>query len=261
MEFSFAQNQTVEDIATVPETFRPAYVKGDDGKFTVNQELVGMTTALDGLNGALKKERDAVKGLKGQPTATSVLEALGFENLEAAQEGINQLKTTIAERAKVDPAKIRSEIEATFTQKEQAFNSQLKDMESTLFEHLVQNIARGALAEHKGNELFLMPHIERATKVVKDEGTGKFVVRVIDGEGQYRGDGKGGFMGVNDFVGELKANKQFAGAFASDQQQGGARPNTPQNRAAVRDAVTNTNQGEKTGIDKIASGLDKLQRA
>lgn len=261
MEFSFTQNPTVEDISTVPETFRPAYVKDADGKFNVNQDLVGLTTALDGLNGALKKERDAVKGLKGQPTAASVLEALGFENLEAAQEGINQLKTTVAERAKVDPAKIRQEIEATFTTKEQAFNTQLKDMESTLFEHLVQNTARGALAEHKGNELFLMPHIERATKVVKDEGTGKFVVRVVDGEGQYRGDGKGGFMGVTDFVGELKANKQFAGAFESTQQGGGGNPRTPQNRAAVRDVVTNTNQGEKSANDKIASGLAALHRA
>lgn len=261
MEFNFAQNQTVDDVSTVPESFRSVYVAGNDGKHTINPDLVGLTTALDGLNGALKKERDAVKGLKGQPTATSVLEALGFESIEAATTGLQELRTTIAERAKVDPAKIRSEIEQTFTAKEQGFKTQLGEMESTLFEHLVQNTARGALSEHKGNELFLMPHIERQTKVVKDETTGKYVTRVVDADGSYRGNGQGGFMTVPELVGEMKANKSFAGAFESGNQPGGASPQTPQNRAAVRQAATSANQGQKTGIDKIASGLQNLQRA
>jgi hypothetical protein len=260
MEFSFAQNPVVEDINVVPESFRAAYVE-KEGKFEVNPQFAGLTSALDGLSGALKKERDAGKVLKGQPTAASVLEALGFPDVDAAKAKFDELTNTVAERAKVDPAKIRKEIEDTFTTKEQGYKTQLTDMEGTLFEHLVQNTARGALAEHKGNELFLMPHIERSTKVVKDETTGKYVVRVVDAEGAYRGDGKGGFMGVTDLVGELKGNKSFAGAFESDQNPGGGRPNATPNRGAIRQAVDRNNQGEKTGVSKIASGLNNLQRA
>lgn len=259
MEFNFTQNATVEDITVVPEAFRTAYVEAD-GKFTIDPKLAGFTSALDGLNVALKKERDANKTMKGQPTAQSVLEALGFADVDAAKTEIDGLKTTIAERAKVDPAKIKADIEATFNTREEGYKKALTDMEGTLFEHLVQNTARGALSEHKGNELFLMPHIERASKVVKDEATGKYVVRVVDSEGQYRGDGKGGFMGVSELVSELKANKSFAGAFESDQTTGGGRT-TQQNRGAMRDVVNRDSRGDKTGVGKIASGLSSLQRA
>lgn len=260
MEFSFSQNQTVEDINAVPESFRGAYAQGQDGKYTVAPEFMGFATAIDGLNTALRRERDAHGNLKKQPTAAAVLEALGFDSVDAAKGKYDELNQTIAERSKVDPAKIKKDIEATFETERQGFRTQLGGMEATLFKHLVQNTARGALSEHKGNELFLMPHIERQAKVVKDD-SGEYVVRVVDGEGQYRGDGKGGFMGVNDLVAELKANKAYAGAFESSNGGGGGGPQGQPPRTVVRNVIAGQNQDNKTGISKIASGLEALRRA
>ena len=133
-------------------------------------------------------------------------------------------------------------------------------METTLVEHLVGNVAKSAIAEHKGNELFLMPHIEKQAKVVKDEASGKYVVRVLDGEGQFRGDGKGGFMGVGDLVGEMKANKQFGGAFESTQTGGGHQQNGRQvDRQTSQFQQQRDGQQGRTATDKIAGGLAALE--
>lgn len=261
MEFNFAANPTLDSVDTVPEAFRGAYVQGEDGKFSVRPEVAGLASAMDGLNGALKKERDANKTLKQQPTAAAVLKELGLgETVEAAQTSLTDLRAQIAAKAQVDPAKIKSEIEATFQTERDGFKTQLSDMEATLVEHLVGNVAKSAIAEHKGNELFLMPHIEKAAKVVKDDASGKYVVRVVDGDGQFRGDGKGGFMGVSDLVGEMKANKLFGGAFESDQQGGGGKPATPTSRQATQFQQQREQQQGRSSTDKIAGGLQRLQQ-
>lgn len=261
MEFNFAANPTLDNTDGVPEAFRGAYVQGDDGKFVIRPEVAGIVTAMDGLNGALKKERDANKTLKQQPTAAAILKELGLgDTVEDAQTAIADLRTQIAAKAQVDPAKIKSEIEQTFQTERDGFKTQLSEMEATLVEHLVGNVAKSALAEHKGNELFLMPHIEKAAKVVKDDATGKYVVRVIDGDGQFRGDGKGGFMGVGDLVAEMKANKMFGGAFESDQQGGGGRPATPASRQTTQFQQNREQQQGRSSTDKIAAGLDRLQK-
>lgn len=261
MEFNFAANPALDSVDTVPEAFRGAYVQGEDGKFSVRPEVAGLASAMDGLNGALKKERDTNKTLKQQPTATVVLKELGLgETVEAAQTSLTDLRAQLAAKAQVDPAKIKSEIEATFQTERDGFKTQLTDMETTLVEHLVGNVAKSAIAEHKGNELFLMPHIEKSAKVVKDDATGKYVVRVVDGDGQFRGDGKGGFMGVGDLVGEMKANKLFGGAFESEQQGGGGKPATPTSRQATQFQQQREQQQGRSSTDKIAGGLQRLQQ-
>ena len=263
MEFNFAANPTVDSLDTVPEAFRGAYVAGDDGKFAIRPEVVGLTGALDGLNGALKKERDTTKQLKAQPTGAAILKNLGLgETEEAALTTITDLRAQVAAKAQVDPAKIRQEIEATFGTERTGFRTQLTDMEATLEEHLVGNVAKSAIATHKGNELFLMPHIEKAAKVVKDDATGKYVVRVVDGDGQFRGDGKGGFMGVDDLVGEMKANKQFGGAFESEQQGGGGGGSGTQPSRQAQQFQQQRSQSEgRSSTDKIAAGMSRLHQA
>lgn len=263
MEFNFAANQTVDSTDTVPEAFRGAYIPGEGdntGKFVLNPAIAGIATAMDGLNGALKKERTTVGELKKAKTADAVLKELGFESAEDATTKIGELRTQVAAKGQVDPAKIKADIEATFEAERTGFKTQLTEMETTLVEHLVGNVAKSAIAEHKGNELFLMPHIEKAAKVVKDDGTGKYVVRVLDADGQFRGDGKGGFMGVSELVGEMKANKQFGGAFESDQGGGGGRPGIPPSRGAQQHQQQREQREGRSSTDKIAAGIRSLEQ-
>lgn len=261
MEFTFSEKPTVDTLDDVPEAFRMVYVKGDDGKFSINPEMAGLTSALDGLNGALKRERGVSQTLRAQKDPAAQLKEIGFDSFEAAKARIDELQTAVAAKAQVDPAKIRAEIEHTFVERENTLNGQLKAMETTLTEHLIGNVAKSAISEHKGNALFLMPHIERAAKVVKDDASGQYVVRVVDADGQFRGDGKGGFMGVGDLVGEMKANKSFGGAFESDQQGGtggSGRPGTSPSRGAQQ-AAANREGNDRSSTDKIAGGLSRLQ--
>ncbi len=196
------------------------------------------------------------------PTATTILKELGLgETPEDATATLTDLRAQVAAKANVDPAKIKGEIEQTFQAEREGYKSQLAEMETTLVEHLIGNVAKTALSEHKGNELFLMPHIEKSAKVVKDDATGKYVVRVIDADGQFRGDGKGGFMGVGELVGEMKGNKMFAGAFESDLQGGGGRVAPPASRQTTQFQQQREQQQGRSSTDKIAGGLQRLQQA
>jgi hypothetical protein len=262
MEFSFAANQTLDTLEGVPDSFQGAYEKNGEGKFVVKADVLALTTAFDGVSTALTKERGVTKTLRTQKDAAAqVKEVLGFDTLEAAKTKFDELTTQVASKANVDPAKIRSEIEATFQTEREGFKTELSAMESTLSSHLVGNVAKSALSAHKGNELFLMPHIEKAAKVVKDDTTGDYVVRVVDGDGQYRGDGKGGFMGVDDLVVELKKNKAFAGAFESEANGGGHRQNgQPAPRGAQQQQRQRQEREGRSSTDKIASGIANLER-
>lgn len=261
MEFNFAANPTLDSVDAVPEPFRGAYQQGQDGKFTIRPEFAGFTAAVDGLNKALGAERTAHATTKKQPTAAAVLKDLGLgETLEDAQATLTGLRDQVAAKAQVDPAKIRAEIEATFQAEREQLTAANTQMEGTLIKHLIGNVAKSALAEHKGNELFLMPHIEKAAKVVKDDATGDYVVRVVDSEGQFRGDGKGGFMGVGDLVAEMKGNKIFGGAFESTQVPGGGNPRNPAPPAVARAAQARDGARDRTSTDKIAEGIGRLHQ-
>lgn len=259
MEFNFAQNQTVDSLDTVPETFRAAYEE-KDGKFSVRTDLAGIVGALDGVNGALKKERGITTTLKQQKDATAALKELGFDSFDAVKARIDELGAAVAAKANVDPAKIKNEIEQTFQTERDGFKTTLAGMEDTLFKYLVRNEALGALNTAKGNADLLMPHIERVSRVVKDDASGEYVVRILDGEGQYRGDGKGGFMQPKDLVAELRSSKTFGVAFESDASGGGADPKgQPASRGAQQQHQRQQQNEGRNSVDKIAGGLAKLE--
>ena len=88
---------------------------------------------------------------------------------------------------------------------------ELKAMMGSLEAHLIDAEAAQAVAAMDGSRLLLLPHIRSRVKVVND--VGKYAVRVVDSEGDPRGNGSGGFMTIKDFVAELKSKSDFAGAF------------------------------------------------
>jgi hypothetical protein len=262
MEFDFAQNTTVDSLDTVPENFRGAYVDAGDGKFKVDDRVTGLVGAITGLSGALKKERDTTKTLKGVVPAETVLTQLFGEDVkdvDAAKAVIDDYVAKIATKSNVDPAKIKADIEKGFATERQGYIDKNSKMQGTLEKYLVSNEAATELAAAKGNPVLLGPHIKAVTKVVEENG--EYVVRVVDAEGSYRGDGQGGFMGVKGLVAEMKASKDFAAAFESE-QKGGGNQERKQHIGAGPGAVNQARQAaanaNKSSTDMIASGLGKL---
>lgn len=261
MEFDFSTNGTVDSLDKVPEQFRPVYTEGADKKFTINPTMKGIVDAITGLNGALKNERKTTTTLKGQKdVAAAVKEVLGFETLEEAKAKIDELSTQIAEKSKVDPAKIKADIEKAFDVERQGLKGANAKMQGTLEKYLIDAAATGALAEAKGNVKLLLPIIKQQTAVVADGED--YVVRIKDASGDYRGNGAGGFMTVADLVKELKASSDYGVAFASDAPNGGGKPtgqSTQQSRQTSQRQTSQEN-GEKTPQQLISDGLAARRR-
>jgi len=257
MDFDFNDNVQVESLDKVPEQFRGAYVEnteGEDGGFVINPAVKPLTDAVAGLNGALAKARKEAKGRK-VITPEEVLEPTGFKSVEEISSTIDTLKEQLekASEGKVDPQKIKAELQKTFDLELQKKDQSLETMAGSLHRYLVEREAVQAISQQKGVTDLLLPHIKSQAKVIQEGDD--FVVRIVDADGDARGDGKGGFMSVADLVVELKAHPSFGRAFESETPRGSG---TPPGGQPPR--VPNQGGRELTATEKIAAGLRKQSR-
>jgi hypothetical protein len=259
MEFDFSANGTVDSLDKVPEQFRPVYSEGADKKFSINPTMKGIVDAITGLNGALKNERKATTTLKGQKDVSAIVkETFGVDSVDEVKAKIDELTQQVAEKSKVDPAKIKADIEKAFGVKEEGYKADKAKMQATLDKYLVDSAGLAALAEAKGNAKLLMPIIKSQAVVVPDGD--EYVVRIKDPSGDYRGNGAGGFMTVADLVKELKSSSDYGVAFQSDAPSGGGKPagqQTTQQTRQTQQRSASQDSGDKSPAQLIADGLAK----
>jgi hypothetical protein len=259
MEWDFTANQEIDETAlgTAPEGYRGAYAKDEaTGKYKIADAYRPFVDAITGLGGALRNERKTSGELKGKKDVNAVLqEALGFDSVETAKAKFDELNGLVATASKVDPAKIQADIEKRFNGQMAEKDTELESMRGTLKTYLVDNSAVTALATAKGNSKLMLPLIREQVDVVKD-GENGYVVRVKDGAGDYRGNGKGGFMSVEELVNEMKASKDYAGAFESENPRGTGPTNQQRPGPVVRNGLSTNQQGEqRNSATRIADGL------
>lgn len=257
MEFDFTTNQSLEDISVVPEQFRGAYAQGTDGVYAISETSKGLVDAISGLSKSLKAaRRDAAQ--KGAKVDFSQLADFGdFQDLDGVKAHLTDLQSQLAAAAggKVNLDKMKADMEKAFATKEQGYKDGSAKMQRTLEKYLIESTAVGALAANKGNAALLLPHVKNRVKVVEDGED--YVVRVLDDAGDFRGDGKGGFMTIADLVTEMKSHKDFAAAFESEAPRGsGAKPGTMERSAGQRQATG----ADATPHDRIRAGLAKRRR-
>jgi len=253
MEFDFSTNVVVETLDKVPAQFQGAYVENEDkevGGFTISPAAKPLVEAISGLGTALSKARKEAKG-KTAPNISEILAPLGVDSIEAAQEMFDTMKAEIEKSSdgKINLDKMRAGMQKEFDKLLQGKDSELGTMSQSLHRYLIEKEAVNAIASQKGVTDLLLPHIKSQTKVIQD-GT-DFVVRVLDSDGEARGDGKGGFMSVTDLVAELKVSPTFGRAFESEAPRGGGSP-----PASPRPPSASQPKGrEMSATEKIASGL------
>jgi hypothetical protein len=254
MEFDFNKAHQVESLETVPEQFRGAYVENSEGEgYVINPTVKPMAEAIVGLNSALAKARKEAKGNRG-PSAEELLEPTGFKSIDELSEHMTALKEQLekAGEGKINLDKMKADMQKAFDRQLAEKDQAISGMSSSLERYLVEKEAISAISKAKGIPDLLFPHIRSQTKVVRDGDD--YVVRVVDADGEFRGDGKGGFMGIGDLVSELKSSPTFGRAFESEAPRGGGAPPRQQPPGNFQQRQQNV---ELSPTQKIARGLQK----
>jgi len=192
--------------ATLSPAYRELY-SDKGGKFVLDHD------GAEGLQSALDTERTQRKALE---TKLAAYGDLAPEQVKALQE------TTAKAQREKDFAEGKFEKILAEERDKHLKDLELRDagekrLRDSLESALIDSEAIRALAEHKGNPELLLPIIKMRAKL---QTVGDREVAVIIGE-------KGGprlkagaknaeeFMGMAEYVAELKADKRYAGAFES----------------------------------------------
>lgn len=272
MEYQFDLDNAISSLDNVPDDLKHFYTQGDGG-YRVAPNMTGAAKRINGLTTNLSTERSK-KTSANQEAAQFRTQTAGFkalldklelpedkrnpEGLAALIEDLNT-KATAGGKKGDEAARqldaVRQEMAKDKATALAAKDTELQGMQGSLFKYMVGDVANSALTEHKGNPLFLRPHIDRMTKVVKEDN-GDYVVRVLDDKGQIKYNGEGNPMTVPELVATLKKDDRFAAAFEG-RVQGGSGTN-PSRKTDPKQA--NNASGEKTSTQRIADGL-KARRA
>lgn len=259
----FEFEDTYDSVDSIPEEYRGLYGESDNG-FTLNDGARGIVSAYRGTAEALATERSKLKNVNAESAgrradlkrfdelATSLGLELGEDGAAAAISAhIDELSGQVknGSEIKVNMEKIKADAERRIQEATAASDDKLARMQNSLSTYLVDREAQAAIVAERGASELLLPLVKQFCKVVEDEGS--YAVRIVDDNGDVRSDGKGGFMGVAQFVSEMKTNKSYARAFESEAPAG-----TGSNPGNSRKPVnTNTASENKSAVDKIRAGL------
>lgn len=243
----FIFKKQVTDINEVPVPLQSLYQRGDTGYSLPDDVFQHVDPA--GFQSALDKER---KAAKEAAKALEPWKGLG-EDPAAIQAEIAKLKE---EAAKKDTSagqfeKFKQEVAVLHQKEKEALLAQNQAMQASLESHMIESEATRILAEAKGSPALLMPHIKSSVKVLSENG--KYVVRVVDSEGDPRISAQtGNPLTLSDLVTEMKGHAEFGKAFEPSGTTGsGTRPGN---------AGTPRNPGDTSKLsatDKIALGLNR----
>ncbi len=240
--FEFASK--LDSLDAVPDGFRGLYAKGDDGSFIIHSDF---SAHVGGLTSALDKERKNNK-VSGKSLADWL--KLG-ESPDVVATKLTELTDAATKGAegRTNWDKMRADLEAGHKVALLAKDREVGTMRGTLERHLVDNVAITALTDVKGSPALLLPHVRSQVKVFADGDN--YIVRVVDKDGDPRGDGKGGYMTIKDLVAEMRASADFGRAFeASGSTGGGKQPGSSKSQH-----VGGTGSASLSPVQKIALGL------
>lgn len=254
MVFDFGT--AVENIEAVPEQFRSLYETStttNKVSLKANDPVVkGAVEAILGLNGALKKERDAKKAT----VDLSVLKDYGSTPDEIKTK-IDELNEKISANAKINVKQIKDDIAGQFKGEIDKRELRIKSLKSTLDTHLIDSSLKSAIAAEGGDVELLLPFAR--SFMLPTESEAGYSVTVVDDKGNARYSGiTAAPMTPLELVKEMKATAKFAKLFPSQSGSGsGARPGA----SAGAGSRAGEQQKEMTAMERISLGLAKRERA
>ncbi len=263
----------VDSLDAVPAEFKAVYgaQPNAEGKFEVQAAFKQMVAAYQGQATALATERSklvaANKEAADRRTATKVYEDLvtelgitpeGDDIAGAIKAHVATLTTKVAggEAFKGNLQKIKEAADKRVAEITAAKDLELKAMQSTLEEHLIDNTALTELAaaKAKGGGRMLIPHVRQRLRVVKD-ANGKYGVVAVDENGQATYNSAGQPSTVKDVIQNFKHAAEYGFAFESEAT--GGTGHTP--GGGKNPVNTGVKPGaEATSVQKISAGLSAM---
>ena len=248
------------ETSKIPATWAFCYVPGEDGSSTFNGDFQEVRSTIGGLRTSLDRARNDASKAKGKDNETvtavnNLLTELNVDSVEALSAHISSLNETIEAGSKVNPEKIRAEIEGGYQKQIADKDTEIQGLKGVMKDTILGRDVMEAIAHHEGNAQLLAPFVQGKLAMIEEEG--KMVVRVKDSDGDYVGNGKGGWQSVNELVGTLKQDPQFAGAFKAPGGPGG--PGMQNQHQQQQNNNQNRDSGDRSPIDKIKSGLAARQ--
>lgn len=232
----------VNDINEVDESARGFYVQ-DGERYKLDAEGLLTDGDVSGLKSALQKERDRAKQL--EKLAKSA-EGVDIEEYQRLREEAEQRSQKEAEK-KGEWDKLREQLVKNHQKEIESRETKLSTMQKSLESYLIDANATAEIAGLNGIPGLLLPHVKSQLKVVEQDG--KYVVRVVDSDGDVRIDAKSGEpMSIKQLVAEMRDSETFAPAFKGSGASGSG---TPPNSSAGR-AGHGVKRGQMTQQQKAA---------
>lgn len=218
MPFKFPA--TMDSLDSVPDEFKSLYVPTDDEKFQLVDDLKAVISQGGALTAAVDTERKRAQGLEKQLKAWKAIgetpEAVQAKLQEADEKHATEvadLRKLIDENGDASSKfeKLKQDMEKNHAKLIADKDAELEEMQDALEKHLIEAAAISAINEEKGRVKPLLPTITSKLKLQKENGD--YVVRVVDSDGDPRGDGKGGYLDIKGLVAELKEDQDYAPLF------------------------------------------------
>lgn len=258
MKWDFKTNTVVKDINTVPVDFRGLY-RDVDGEFKLGSDdpaIASAVAAITGLNEALTAARAEAKANKQGKIDLSPLSDYGATVEEIAAGITSKINGFQEELAKGGDAKLNLEkVKADFAKEvakgKEASTARIAALLGQLEQVTIDNEAKSAIAEAKGDVDLLLPFVRKQVKSVEEDG--QFNVYVVDGEDRRFSGVTGQAMSIKELVTEMKGQERYGKLFESDAKSGpGLRPGQRAGKPVVK-------KDDMSSVDKIALGLQQGQ--
>lgn len=208
----------VESLDTVPETQRDLYVKGSDNKFWLD------TDYKDEIDKIAKNRDDILGEKKGLKGVEDMLKEAGVKPSDIKQ--ILKERKEAAEKKALEAGefdKVRQQIVDQHTAELGKRDQRESALVGTISELMVDARAVEAITKAKGSVRLLLPVVKARAQVKETDGKFNLVVTDDKGVPQVRGT-KSEPMTLDQLVEELKADKEYAGAFDGTGASGSGAP-------------------------------------
>lgn len=192
-------------IEEAPENIKDKLVKQEDGTYLY--EGTGLVDKNKELLAEVKRLKGVEQLLKGLDTTQLTPEKIAAALKE--HESKDQLEAQIQQRIEAAVAENSRKHQDRIT----ASESTVTKMKTALESHLLDNQLTAAIAEEKGNSLFLAPVLRGRLKVVEKDGT--YDVRVLNEKGEIDLDAEGKPVSVKALVQAVKKDEKFASVFTA----------------------------------------------
>lgn len=214
---------TADEHKSLDEGIKGLYEE-KDGAFVLGVDGIEDTS---GLKSALDKERKARSDYEKTVRQYQGLGKSPDEIAELVKAQEESEKNKLEQKGEWEKLKIQ--LLDSHKKELAARDEAVQKMKGTLESYLVDAAAMEAITENGGRPKLLLPHVKSAVKVIEEDE--KFHVRVVGPDGSPRMNSKGEFLGIKDFVKELREIDDYAPAFNGTGTTGSG---TPANRGQTR---------------------------